>query len=63
MVDHKVTTPYDDLTYRIIGGAMASHRSLGPGHRENIYQRDLAVRFTESGISFEPQKLFEVLAT
>ena len=25
-----VSTPYDDLTYQIIGCAMAVHRKLGP---------------------------------
>ena len=55
-----ITTPYDDLTYKIIGCAMAVHRKLGPGLRENTYQRDLEVHFTEAGILFESQKLYEV---
>ena len=38
-----VITPYDHLTYRIIGCAMAVHRKLGPGYREDTYQRDLEV--------------------
>jgi GxxExxY protein len=58
--DKRTTTPYDDLTYRIIGCAMSVHRKLGPGYRENTYQRDLEVQFTESGLTFEAQKLFEV---
>lgn len=37
MSDRRVVTPYDDLTYRIIGCAMAAHRELGPGLRENTY--------------------------
>ena len=55
-----ITTPYDDLTYKIIGCAMAVHHKLGPGLRENTYQRDLEVHFTEAGILFESQKLYEV---
>jgi GxxExxY protein len=39
---------------------MSVHRKLGPGYRENTYQRDLEVQFTESGLTFEAQKLFEV---
>jgi len=55
-----VKTPYDDLTYRIIGCAMAVHRKRGPGYRENTYQRDLEVHFTESGIAYVAQKSIEV---
>jgi hypothetical protein len=37
----RISTPHDDLTYKIIGCAMAIHRGLGPGLREDTYQRDL----------------------
>ena len=37
----RITTPYDDLTYKIIGCAMTVHRKLGPSHREDVNQRDL----------------------
>ena len=60
MAPKLVTTPHDDLTYRIIGCAMAVHRKLGPGYRENTYQRDLAVHFAEAGLSFRAQVLLEV---
>lgn len=55
-----VKTPYDELTYQITGCAMAVHRRLGPGHREHIYQRSLQDQFSEAGLDFEPQKLYEV---
>ena len=55
-----VRTPYDDLTYKIIGCAMAVHRGLGSGLREDTYQRDLEVHLAEAGLAFEAQKLFEV---
>lgn len=55
-----VNTPYDDLTFKVIGCAMAVHRKLGPGLREDTYQRDLEVHFAEAGIAFEAQKLYEV---
>ena len=32
-----VKTPYDDLTYRIIGSAMAIHRKQGSSRRESAY--------------------------
>ena len=34
----RIATPFDDLTYKIIGCAVAVHRGLGPSHRENVYQ-------------------------
>lgn len=58
--EKRTTTPYDDLTYRIIGCAMSVHRKLGPGYRENTYQRDLTVHFAEAGLTCEAQKLLEV---
>ena len=56
----RVSTPFDDLTYKIIGCAMVVHRQLGPAHRENVYQRDLASHLTEAHLSFITQKLYEV---
>ena len=53
-------TPYDQLTYRVIGCAMAVHRARGPGYREDTYQRDLEVHFTESGLAYQAQVLVEV---
>jgi GxxExxY protein len=55
-----VSTPYDTVTYKIIGCAMAVHKELGPGLREDSYQRALANKLTDACIVFEPQKLYEV---
>jgi GxxExxY protein len=55
-----IKTPFDELTYAIIGCAMASHSQLGPGHRENIYQRDLGNRLAERQVPYEAQRLYEV---
>jgi GxxExxY protein len=57
MAGKRIETPYDALTYQIIGCAMATHRRLGPGLREDTYQRDLEVQFTGSTLSYEPQRL------
>ena len=59
----RINTPYDDLTYQIIGCAMAVHSRLGPGYREDTYQRDLEVHLHERNIFFESQKLYEVRDT
>jgi len=32
----------NDLTYRIIGAAMAVHNDIGPGYKEEVYERALA---------------------
>jgi GxxExxY protein len=55
-----LTTPYDTLTYKIIGCAMAVHRELGPGLGENSYQRSLANYLSDAGLSFVQEKLFSV---
>jgi len=41
----RVETPQDDITRRIIGVAMAVHNELGPGQREVVYQRAMALKF------------------
>jgi GxxExxY protein len=58
-----IKTPYDEITYKIIGCAMATHRALGQGYRENTYQRDLELRFRECGLACVPQKKLEVYDT
>lgn len=60
MPSKRVSTPYDDQTYQIIGGAMEIHRELGPGYREDTYQRDLEAWFTAHEVGFEAQRLLGV---
>jgi len=55
-----VKAPHEDITYRIIGAAMAVHRRLGPGHKEAVYQQALEAEFEKAGIAFEAQKNLEV---
>jgi len=52
--------PFQDLTYKIIGCAMTVHGELGPGLREGIYQRALAVQMTRAGLSHVEEKGREV---
>ena len=47
----KVETPQDELTYKIIGLAMAVHTVLGPGFTEEVYQRAMQVGLIGEGIA------------
>jgi len=60
MSKERVVGPYEEITYRIIGAAMALHRRLGPGYREAIYQRALEQEFADRELGYEPQKSVEV---
>ncbi len=42
----------DPLTYKIIGCAQRVHARLGNGFQEKVYQRALAIEFTNSGVHF-----------
>ncbi len=50
----------NDLTYRIIGAAMAVHNSLGPGYKEEVYERALAAELNERTIAAQRQFPVEV---
>lgn len=60
MADKVRSTPFDAITYKIIGCAMSVHRELGPSLKEVNYQRTLANKLTDAQLSFEQQKLYEV---
>ena len=46
---------HDPLTQRIIGCAIAVHRTLGPGLVESIYERALCLELEEAGLGFVQQ--------
>ena len=50
----------NDLTYRIIGAAMAVHNALGLGYKEEVYERALAVELDQRGIPAQRQFPVEV---
>ena len=50
----------NDLTYRIIGAAMAVHNFIGPGYKEEVYERALEVELRDRDIGVERQFPVEV---
>lgn len=60
MASKLISTPLDAVTYKIIGCAMAVHRTLGPGLREDSYQRALENALSDDSLAFESQKMYPV---
>jgi GxxExxY protein len=48
----------NDLTYKIIGAAMAVHNEIGYGFKEEVYEKALEVKLNHAGI--EPNRQYEV---
>ena len=46
----------NQLTFKIIGICMETHRTLGPGFPEEYYQKALEYEFTKNNINFKPQE-------
>lgn len=53
-------TTDSDLTYKIIGGAMSVHNSLGPGLREKPYENALCIELRKQGSRVEQQRPFPI---
>ena len=53
--------PYSDVTYKIIGAAMAVHSKIGPGHKEAVYQKILTDELLARGLTVEPEKAIEIV--
>ena len=45
----------NDLTYRIIGAAMAVHNDIGPGFKEEVYEKALQIKLNQAEIAVERQ--------
>jgi len=50
----------DDLTEKIIGGAMEVHNRLGSGFLESVYGNALAIELSELDITFEREAKISV---
>ena len=55
-----VDATFNTLTYLIIGAAMAVHNALGPGFKEEVYERALVAELIKRGVSVERQYRVEV---
>lgn len=45
----------NDLTYRIIGAAMAVHNEIGYGFKEEVFERALEIKLNQGGVHVERQ--------
>ncbi len=52
---------YKDLSFQIMEAIFEVHNILGPGYTENIYEEALARELENRQISYQRQKLIEVL--
>jgi len=52
--------PHNDITYEIIGAALAVHHRIGPGLKERVYQDMLTDEMLRRGLSVEPEKAIEI---
>jgi GxxExxY protein len=53
--------PHSDITYQIIGAAMAVHSKVGPGHKESVCQGMLTEEMIARGLAVEPERAVEVV--
>ena len=50
----------NEITEKIIGGAIEVHRNLGPGLLEPVYEKALIIEFEAINLKFENQKKLNV---
>ena len=51
----------NEITEKIIGGAIRVHRELGPGLLESAYEACLAYELADAGLGVERQKILPVV--
>ncbi len=50
----------NDLSSKVISGALAVHRELGPGLLESVYRRCMEIELNEKGLKVESEKPLSV---
>ena len=53
--------PANDVTFTINGAAMAVHNALGPGYKEEVYERALATELERRSVAVRRQHPVEVV--
>ncbi len=53
--------PHTEITYEIIGAAIAVHHKVGPGLKERVYQDMLTDEMLARGLTVEAEKAVEVV--
>lgn len=46
---------HEELSYEILGALFDVYNEIGPGHREHVYQKAVAVMFKKRKVVFEEQ--------
>ena len=60
-MNEPVADETDQLVRRIIGCALAVHRTLGPGFLESIYRKALCLELQAQDVAFESEKPLVVI--
>ena len=51
---------YKDLAYKVVGCFYNVYNELGPGYKESIYHRALAIEFDDQHIPYEGEKRISI---
>lgn len=52
---------YKELAYKVVGCFYKVYNTVGPGHKESVYHKALAIEFDSKRIKYEAQKRISML--